>query len=173
LKTKQFHTIADYYLEIMKKTILLVFVALITEIVAMGQNSPSDKLYMQLEGANGVTIMSLSKDIIDVVDLVVDDEDSKQVTGPLKKVKMLICKREDGEDSFNAILDTLKKRPFTEIEDDDQDEDDKIFVIRSGRKVKECHIVSNSEEGLFMLSFYGSFRVDDIDKMIDKANNIK
>ncbi len=139
--------------------------------VATGQTSVSDKLYMHLEGADGVTIMSLSKDIIDMVDMFIDDEESKQVTGPLKKVKMLIC-NEESDATIREVTNTLGKHPFTEIKDK-EDDDSRIFVIRKGRKVEECHILADGDNTLVMLSFYGNFKIEDVAKLANKAEKMR
>ncbi|PWE00457.1 DUF4252 domain-containing protein [Marinilabilia rubra] len=153
------------------RTIFLVsIIAWFSAIAASGQASASDKLYLQLEGADGVTIMSLSKDIIDMVDMVVDDNESKQVTGPLEKIKMMICNEDEGKEAINAVINTFEKRPFAEVEDEDNDE--RVFIIRKGRKIKECHIVGDKGEGLILLSFYGDFKIEDIDELVDKAEEI-
>ena len=154
------------------KALFTIMAIALLPVIAEGQNSVSDKLYMQLEGADGITILSLSKDIIDMVDLFVDDKDSRQVTGPLKKVKMLIC--EEGETStVREVIKTFGKRPFTEIEDEEGDDDSRIFVIRKGRKIEECHILANGDNNLVMLSFYGDFKIEDIEKLSNKAEEIR
>lgn len=157
----------------MKTIFLVVIIAWFSAMTASGQTSASDKLYLQLEGTDGVTIMSLSKDIIDMVDVVLDDDESKQVTGPLEKVKMMICREENGGEAIDAVIGAFEKRPFDEIEDADHDDDGRVFVVRKGRRIKECHIVGDNQDGMLLLSFYGDFKIDDIDKLVDKAEEIK
>ncbi len=154
------------------KTTITTLIILMTMTFAANAQSASDQLYMQLEGAEGVTILSLSKDIIDVVDLVVDDEDSKEVTGPMKKIKMMVCQKESGK-VMNDVIKTFEKNPFKEVEEKDPDDDGRIFVIRNGRKVKECHIVADGDDALIVFSFYGDFRVEDIDNLAEKAEDMK
>ena len=154
------------------KTTITTLIILMTMTFAANAQSASDQLYMQLEGAEGVTILSLSKDIIDVVDLVVDDEDSKEVTGPMKKIKMMVCQKENGK-VMNDVIKTFEKNPFKEVEEKDPDDDGRIFVIRNGRKVKECHIVADGDDALIVFSFYGDFRVEDIDNLAEKAEDMK
>jgi hypothetical protein len=72
--------------------------------------------------------------------------------------------------SVEAIMETFAKRPFDLVEDDD---DAEVFIIRSGRKIKECHVVSNRNDRLFVLSFYGDFKIEDIDEMVNKADHIR
>jgi hypothetical protein len=156
----------------LRKTLFTIMAIALFSTVTKGQNSVSDKLYMQLDGANGVTIMSFSKDIIDVVDMFIDDEESRQVSGPLKKVKMLICKEESAA-TIREVTNTFEKRPFTEIEKKEGDDDSRIFVIRKGRKIEECHILADGDNTLVMLSFYGTFRIEDIDKLTNKAEEMR
>jgi len=156
----------------MKTTFIFTIIAWLSAMSASGQISDSDKLYLQLEGVEGVTIMSLSKDIIDMVDMVVDDDESKQVTGPLKKVKMMLCSEEEGSEAIDAVIQTFEKRPFDEVEDDEEENDGRVFIIRKGRKIKECHILGNKGDGLILLSFYGDFKIEDLDKLVDKAESI-
>ncbi|MGQ1889356.1 DUF4252 domain-containing protein [Thermophagus sp. OGC60D27] len=156
----------------MKKILLALCILGATISPLTAQLTSSEKLYAGLEGADGVTILSLSKDIIDLVDMVVDEE-SKQVSGPLQKVKLMVCRKDKAASSIKAVVRTLNGRPFKEIKDSEFDEDNKVFVIRSGKKIKECHVVNYNEENLFMLSFYGDFKVEDIDKMVSKADNMR
>lgn len=156
----------------MKTVLLITIIAWFSAMTVSGQTSASDKLYLQLEGTKGVTTMSLSNAFIDMIDMVVDDDESKQVTGPLKKVKMMICNEEEGEDAIRAVIDTFEKKPFDEVEDTDAEGDGRVFVIRNGRKIKECHIVGDKGDGLILLSFYGDFKIEDIDKLVDKAEDI-
>lgn len=143
----------------------------IAVISVTAQSSPSEKLYASLDGAKGITIVSLSKEIINMVDMIVDEDDSKEITGPLEKVKLMSCKKEKAPSSIDALLRTFKERPFDLVEEGNDDAE--IFIIRSGRKIKECHIVSEDDESLFLLSFYGNFKVEDIDKMANKANRMR
>lgn len=159
--------------KIMKRRTLFTILAMaFLSAVATGQNSVSDKLYMQIEGAEGVTIMSFSRDIIDMVDMFIEDEESRQVSGPLKKVKMLICKEESAT-TISEVTNTFEKRPFTEIEDKEGNDDSRIFVIRKGRKIEECHILADGDNTLVLLSFYGDFRIEDIDKLTNKAKEMR
>ena len=156
----------------MKTLFLFSILTWFSAMAAMGQTSASDKLYLQLEGADGITIMSLSKDLIDMVDLMVDDDDSKHVTGPLKKIKMMICSEDNDEKITNAIIQTFEKSPFQEIEKEEDPNDGRIFILRRGRKIKECHVLSGHSEGMILLSFYGNFNIEDIDKLTEKAKDI-
>jgi hypothetical protein len=156
----------------MTKILFTIMAFALCSTFATGQTSASDKLYIQMEGAEGVTIMSLSKDIIDMVDMVVDDEESRQVSGPLKKVKMLICKKENNA-TAGEMIRTFEKRPFTEIEDEESDDDSRIFVIRNGRKVAECHFLADADKSFVLLSFYGDFKIEDIDKLANKAEEMR
>lgn len=154
------------------KTLFTILAITIFSIVATSQNSASDKLYTTLEGTEGVTIMSLSKDIIDMVDMFVDNEESRQISGPMKKVKMLICK-DNNLSLIKEVTNTFEKRPFTEIEDQDGDDHSRIFVISKGPKVNECHIIANGTDALLLLSFYGDFKIEDIGKLANKAGKMR
>ena len=157
----------------MKKILLILVVSLVTIPVLRAQLSASEKLYAKLEGAEGVTILSLSKDIIDLVDFAVDDE-TKQVTGPLQKVKLMICKKEDPSSIIGSVLKTVTGRPYKEVKDHHTEENDsQVFVLHSGKRIKECHIINHDDGDLFMLSFYGDFTVEDIDKMKTKAVDLR
>ncbi len=152
---------------------LWLFIAVcISTIGIIAQNSTSDKLYASLDGSEGITIVSLSKDIINMVDMVVNEDDSKEITGSLEKVKFMICKKEKASSSIDAIMQTFNKRPFNLVEEK-EDNDAEIFIIRSGRKIKECHVVNDGDERIFVLSFYGDFKVEDIDKMANKADGMR
>ena len=157
----------------MKKILLIITVLLVAAPALRAQLSASEKLYAGLEGAEGVTILTLSQDIIDLVDMTVDEE-TKQVTGPLQKVKLMICNEANGSSAIGSVLKTMRSRPYKEIaEEDIEDTDSRVFVLRSGKRIKECHIIDHNEGKLIMLSFYGYFKVEDIDKFKQKADDIR
>ncbi|PRZ01714.1 DUF4252 domain-containing protein [Marinilabilia salmonicolor] len=156
------------------KTLLTILIILASGITMTGQNSPSEKLYAQLDGAEGITILSFSQNAIELANIFVDEDENTEVNGELKKVKMMICKGTD-EKIRRDVVRTFEKHPYSEVEDEegDHDNDGRIFVIRNGRKVKECHLLSNEEKNLVVFSFYGDFRIEDIDDLTNKASEMK
>lgn len=156
-----------------RKALLTLLAVLFSGITVIAQNSASDKLYSQLDGADGITILSFSQNAIELTNMFIDDENSREVNGELKKVKLLICKEAEDK-TIREIFKTFEKNPFTEVEEEREHKDDsRVFVIRKGRKVKECHIVANDKESLLLFSFYGDFRIEDIDDLANKADNMK
>jgi len=156
-----------------RKALLTLLAVLLSAITVIGQNSASDKLYTQLDGADGVTILSFSQNAIELTDMFVDEDNSREVTGELKKVKLMICKEAEDK-TIREVIKTFEKQPFTEVEEEKEHKDNsRVFVIRNGRKVKECHIVTNDKESLLVFSFYGDFRIEDIDDLANKADNMK
>ncbi|WP_010664784.1 DUF4252 domain-containing protein [Marinilabilia salmonicolor] len=154
------------------KTLFTILIVLVSGMTLAGQNSPSDKLYAQLDGAEGITILSFSQNAIELANIFVDEDENREVSGELRKVKMMICKGPDDKISRDVVR-TFEKHPFSEIEDEDHDNDGRIFVIRNGRKVKECHLLSKEDETLIVFSFYGDFKIEDINDLTNKASEMK
>ncbi|WP_291856798.1 DUF4252 domain-containing protein [Marinilabilia sp.] len=156
-----------------RKVLLTLLVVLYSVITVTAQNSASEKLYTQLDGANGVTILSFSQNAIELTNMFVDEDNEREVNGELKKVKLMICKEAEDK-TIREVIKTFEKHPFSEVEEEKEHKDDsRVFVIRNGRKVKECHIVANDKESLLVFSFYGDFRIEGIDDLANKADNLK
>ncbi len=126
--------------------------------------------------------------MLDAVNLNFDDDETsgeRNVTGDLNKVKLLIYKAPDENYSLNFHNEALKYLPKSkydlvdpkEYDDDGDDDNVDILVLRSGRKIKECHIIigdndDNDGSGL-LISFFGDFKVEDLKELADKADNYK
>lgn len=152
---------------------IFITVALFNIFVANGQSSVSDKLYDFLKNQEGVSLLSFSKSMIDMVDMNIGkDEDGKKVIGPLNEVRVAICKRGDATES--KIADYLKKSPFQEVdmEDKNKGEELKVYVQRKGRTIQECHVTIPGSDKLILVSFYGEFKVEDVDGLRKSAVNI-
>lgn len=154
--------------------ILVVFVS--TTGLLSAQKRPSDALFNQLVDQKGITSMSFSQSMIEMIDMDVGDEasDEKKVTGPLKEIKMTICKDAEAPGWSKKIVNFMERRPFAEVEDDDNDEDEcRIFVKRKGNKVSACHVLFEGDSTLVMLSFFGDFKVHDLKQLSEKARAMK
>ncbi|NPA37205.1 MAG: DUF4252 domain-containing protein [Chlorobi bacterium] len=159
------------------KTLKLIIAAIFVSTVSvLAQDSPSDKLFSSLDGKDGITILSFSKQMLDFVNM---DIDNSNITGELDKIKILIYNSPDTQTSFNlrktalsALSGKYKKIKPDDI-DKEADDDVDIMILKKGKKIKECHIIiENNDEpegsGL-MVSFYGNFDVKDLKNLTDKA----
>jgi hypothetical protein len=158
----------------MKNTtmVILLWMAMVG---ATGQNRASDKMYDALQTQEDVSVLSFSKNIIDMVDMNIgEDEDGKKVTGPLNEVRVAICKNGAEKRLQPDITRTLKKAPFEEVEMDNKDRKDdlKVYVDRKGKTIHECHVTIQGDENLILVSFYGEFRIEDVDKLKKSATTI-
>ena len=154
------------------------------------QSSPSDKLFEKMALKDGVTMLSFSKKMLDAVNLNFDEDEKnpeRNVTGDLDRVKLVIYNAPDENPYMNfrkEALDYLPKSRYDIVdpkeydEDDDGDENVDILVLRSGRKIKECHIIIGDDDddddgsGL-MISFFGDFKVEDLKELASKAENYR
>ncbi len=136
------------------------------------QNDVSDKMYHYFKGMDEVTYMAFSKSMMDFVDLDLDDEfgEDSNVTGDLNEVRLLIYKPDTKPNkSFSdQVLGFLKKGKYEKIEDDDKDDDTEVWVNRNGRKIYECHVIFQGDRNGVLLSFFGDFKVKDVEKLESK-----
>ncbi|TRX72533.1 DUF4252 domain-containing protein [Carboxylicivirga sp. M1479] len=142
------------------------------------QSRPSDKLFEKMALKKGVTMMSFSKEMLDAVNLNFDDdgEDESNVSGDLHEVKLVIYKASEGEESMDfreKTLSYLSLSKYDKVEDDDPDEDVDIRIYRKGKKVTECHVLFQGETNGVLLSFFGDFKIDDVDELADKLDSYK
>ena len=163
------------------KTTILFLVFLLAGVTLPAQSSPSDRLFNELDGKDGVTLLSFSKSMLDFVNM--DFDDDEKITGDLDKIKILIYNASDVKKPFNLRNDALKylsgrykkvKPSDIDKDTDDEDNDVDIMVLRSGKRVKECHVIVADEDGDgsgLIISFFGNFKVDDLKELADKAEN--
>ncbi len=144
--------------------------------VAGAQANVSDKMYQYFKVKDEVTYMSFSKNMMDFVDLDLDDSG---VTGDLNEVRMIIYKPEVRPDKCfqDQVLSYLKKGNYEQVEDehehDDHGDDTEVWVNRKGKKIFECHVIFQGEQNGVLLSFFGDFKVDDVEKLEKKIEDYK
>ncbi len=162
----------------MKQLLTIVLVAALG-LTVKAQDRHSDKLFEKMALKPGVTMMSFSKEMLDAVNLSFDDEEGNEesnVTGDLNEVKVVIYKApENGEPMAfrETALSYLPLSKYDKVEDDDQDEDVDIRILRRGKKVSECHVLFQGETNGVLLSFFGDFKIDKVDELADKLDSYK
>jgi hypothetical protein len=139
------------------------------------QTTAADKMYESLKDQKDVSLLSFSKDIIDMVDMNIGkDEDGKKVIGPLTEVRVAICKQGTEEIVENKITNFLKKSPFSEVdmENKNKNNDLRVYVHRTGKNIHECHVTLHGETNLILVSFFGEFKIEDVDRLKKSASEI-
>lgn len=165
------------------KTVSSFIVAFIFTIGAMAQNRPSDRLFEKMSLKPGITMMSFSKEMLDAIDMTLDDDDDEEknkVTGDLHEVKVVIYNAPKDKEPIDFRGEALRYLPLNKFKDIDSDEYDidndgslDIRVHKSGRKIKECHILFQGETNGVLLSFFGTFKIEDVEEMAEKMDNYK
>jgi hypothetical protein len=155
-------------------TIIFALAFLLATFLAEAQ-SKSDKIYDVFSGKDGVTNFTFSKNMIDAIDIDLgDDEDEKNVSGDLHKIRFLSYNPEKGDLSANeftkkavAMLPSQYKKYL-----EDEDDDAEIWLLGKHKKFTECHVFTkgdNNNSFRMIVSFYGDFTVNDIDKLKEKG----
>ena len=149
-----------------------ILIALVlTSMVSNGQ-SKSYRIYKEFDQQDGFTWFSVSKSMLDVVDLTLDDENQK-VTGDLKEIRVMVFnpkKAESHQDFYRMMNRKLSRMHYKEVEPDDAGTSGNLtFWIKGNkRKVRECHIVigNDNPNGLnCLISFYGDMDVRHLDEL--------
>ena len=162
----------------MRSMIFLVF--MLAGLLTFAQSSPSDRLFNNMEDKDGVTILSFSKSMLDFIDM---DFDDSEITGDLDKIKILIYSSSDVKDPvslrkqarkyLSGRYKRVKPSDIDKDADSDADEDVDIMVLRSGNRVKECHVIvadkDDEDDGGVIISFFGNFKVEDLKELAAKA----
>ncbi|MCU4177438.1 DUF4252 domain-containing protein [Carboxylicivirga sp. N1Y90] len=166
------------------KQLSILLIALSFSLTAMAQNRPSDRLFEKMALKPGVTMMSFSKAMLDAVDLSFDDDEDGtegKVTGDLNEVKVVIYTASKDAEPMDFRGEALRYLPLSKFKDIDADDHDidndsgtvDIRVLKSGRKVKECHMLFQGETNGVLLSFFGDFKVEQLKEMAEKMDNYK
>ena len=135
-----------------------------------GQEYASDPLYKSLEGAPGVTIVSVSEDIVRAIDLVMDDEED-QLIDKIDRFRLVSCRKEKGAKAAERVHETFSQKPFEPASYNQND--GRVFVVRTGRTIHEFHVLRSGSQELILLSFYGEFREADIKKLIKDVDDVR
>ena len=127
-------------------------------------------MYDSFIGKDGVTNFSFTKNMIDAIDIDLgDDGNERNVTGDLKEIRFLSYNPAKGQFSGQEFIEksiSMLPRSYKKYEEDEDDSDTEIWLLGSKRKYKECHLFVKNENGKgnrFIVSFYGDFKVDDLD----------
>lgn len=147
----------------------ILIAILVSSLTTNGQNK-SHRIYEDFANKEGITHFTLSRNMINVVNLTLDDE-NKSVSGDLHEIKVLFFNPEKGnlKNSFSKIVNgKLKRMNYREVENDCKDQNtESRFWIRGSRKhVKECHVVlagTDKDSYGCLVSFYGDMDVKDLD----------
>ncbi|WP_158027286.1 DUF4252 domain-containing protein [Labilibacter marinus] len=162
---------------VLRISIVILLVG-INSLSIFAQQKVAEKMFNDFRGRDEVTYLSLSKNLLNFVDFDVEsDEDGEEhkVTGDLHEVKVVLFKPEVAPDVefVDQVRKYMKKGKYSLVEDDDNDEDSEVWVHRKGRKVYECHVIFQGEKNGVLLSFFGDFKIDDVDKLKDKMEDYK
>jgi len=162
------------------KTLAALFFALgllLAGLLASGQ-SKSDKMYDAFANKEGVTSFSFSKDMIDAVDIDLGDDDEKNVNGDLHRVRFMSYNPAKGNLSGEEFLKKavgLLPAKYKKFVETDNKSDAEIWLLGGKKKYTECHVFvknENLEGNRFVVSFYGDFNVNDIEKLQEKGKDM-
>lgn len=155
------------------KTVTTLFFALgllLASLLSSAQ-SKADKIYDTFDNEDGVTSFTFTKDMTDAfnIDLGEDDEE-KNVTGDLHKIRFMSYNPEkgswSGDEFLKKAVSMLPSQYKKYVDEDDEDSDTEIWLLGKKKKYTECHVFVNNEnhEGnRFIVSFYGDFTVNDLE----------
>ena len=139
--------------------------------ILVGAQSKSDKMYDAFSGKDGISNFSFSKSMLDAIDIDLGDEDEKNVTGDLHKIRFMSYNPEKGKlggaEFINKALGMLPAQYKKFEEEDDDDSDAEIWLLGKKKKYQECHIFIKNDKAdqmRFVVSFYGDFTVNDLEK---------
>ncbi len=159
------------------KTIKIIVASIfITASIFANAQSKSDKMYDAFSGNDGISSFSFSKSMIDAIDLDLGDDDEKNVTGDLHRIRFMSYNPEKGNltgSDFIKKATGLLPAQYNKFEDaSDDDEDVEIWLLGKKKKFTECHVfVKNDydDQMRFVVSFYGDFTVTDLENLREKG----
>jgi len=156
----------------MKTVTTLFFVlGLMLSTFLSSAQSKADRIYDAFENEEGVSIFTLTKNMVDAFNIDLgDDGEEKKVTGDLNKIRFMSYNPQKGEMSGNSFIhkavSMLPSQYKKYEEEDSEDSDAEIWLLGGKKKYSECHIFIHNENpnsNCFLVSFYGDFTVNDLD----------
>ena len=151
------------------KKITLIFILVLAATFLVSAQSKSDKIYDVFSGKDGVSNFSFSKNMIDAIDIDLGDEDEKNVTGDLHRIRFMLYNPKKGSlngPDFTQKAIKLLPSQYKKYIDDDEDSDAVIYLLGGKKKFSECHVFITNERDdqlRFLISFFGDFTVNDLD----------
>jgi hypothetical protein len=142
----------------------------------LSAQSKSNKIYDTFEGKPGITNFSFTKNMVDLIDIDLNDE-NQHVSGDLHEIRFLSYNPEEGQlsgQNFTEKAIAMLPRAYKKYEDGDEDSDTEIYLLGKQKKFKECHLFVKNDDGegnRFIVSFYGDFKVDDLDGLKKAGKN--
>ncbi len=159
-------------------TFLFALGLMLATFLCAGQ-SKSDKMYDAFANKDGITSFSFTKNMIDAINIDLGEDDEQNVTGDLHKVRFMSYNPEKGTLSGSDFIKkaiAMLPSGYTKYEEDDGDDSDaEIWLLGKRKKYTECHVFiknENSAGNRFVISFYGDFTVNDIDKLKDQGREM-
>ncbi|HKI90605.1 MAG TPA: DUF4252 domain-containing protein [Draconibacterium sp.] len=150
-----------------------IFIAAVFVLAAQFSNaqSKSYKMYDAFSNMDGVTNFSFTKNMTDAFNIDLGDKgDEKNVTGDLHEIRFMSYNPKKGNLSGSeftkkavALLSSKYKKY---VDENNEDDDAKIYLLGGKKKFKECHVFitnENDNQMRFVVSFYGDFNVKDLD----------
>ena len=159
-------------------TILSTVILLLSQLV--GAQSKSDKLYEAFANKEGISSFTFSKNMIDAININLGENgDEKSVTGDLHQIRFMSYSPEKGDlsgtDFIEKAIGYLPKSAYDKFEDDDTDSNTEIWLMGGKKKFQECHVFvrnQNASQMQFVVSFYGDFTVNDLEKLRKTGNKM-
>ncbi len=159
---------------------LLLFISIISATLLQAQSKQYDELAAMMKRDYGATTMSVGRELLSFVEMAIGDDESKQLAGDLAEVRLiLVSSLKSGVDNFVSDAVThFPKGDFTEMKEDEKgnpigDDGFRMFVLRRGLKIKECHLITGGGSGGAIVSFFGDFHIKDLMKLKDRAEKMK
>lgn len=138
-------------------------------------------MYDAFSDQDGVTSISFSKNLVDAMNINLGDDDTGQkVKGDITQIRFMSYNPKKGSLSgpefIHKAIGYLPKSSYKKYDDKGNPHDvSEIWLLGHGRKYRECHLFINNEnpEGLqFVVSFYGDFKVEDINSLKEAGDKV-
>jgi len=163
----------------MKTITAILFTAILLISQLVGAQSKSDKMYDVFANKDGISSFTFSKNMIDAINLDLGENgDEKNVTGDLHQIRLMSYNPEKGSLSGTEFIEKaigyLPKSAYYKYEEEDSDSDTEIWLMGGKKKFLECHVFvknENEDQMRFVVSFYGDFTVNDLEKLRKKGED--
>ncbi|SMO52619.1 protein of unknown function [Saccharicrinis carchari] len=160
----------------------LVRIALVLWLMGVGslfvfsQQKTTERMFKDFRGMDEVTYLSLSKNLLQFMDFDAENEDKEQaskIRGDLKEVRLVMFKpnKAPKQRFIEKVRHYMRKGGCSRVEDIDSEVDAEVWVQRRGRKVKECHVILQGQQNGVLLSFFGDFKMEDVERMRKKIQD--
>ena len=141
----------------------IFYLLLILPLFMAAQNTATE-IYNSFENEEGVNSFTISKMMLDAIDITTEDEDGSihQIKGDINKVKFLNF-NENNTDNYKKLNRLFGNSNYKLVDIEDSDTEGVIvYIARKGKHISEIHLLIEDFGEGSLISIYGNLKAEEL-----------